>query len=138
MTRFYHSYHRLFMPKHEDDHNERIWRRKTRGWVIPKPKPVQYCDRCLPEIFPFNTIVNDREFREALNGFRIEQRHLDKAASLRFNPLDDLIKDTLVDLERTLGGCGYYDEEKYFKMRQDFSEKNGGLLSLLCLNINGL
>ena len=99
---------------------------------------IIYCDRCLPEIFPFNAIVNDREFREALNGFRIEQRHLDKAAGLRFNPLDGLIKDTLVDLERTLGNCSYYDEEKYCKMRQDFSKKNGELLSLLCLNINGL
>ena len=99
---------------------------------------INYCDRCLPEIFPFNAIVNDREFREALNGFRIEQRHLDKAAGLRFNPLDDLIKDTLVDLGRTLGSCGYYDEGKYCKMRQDFIKKNGGQLSLLCLNINGL
>ena len=50
LTRFVHSYRRLFMPKHEDDHNERIWRRKTRGWVNPKPKPVQYCDRCLPVV----------------------------------------------------------------------------------------
>ena len=73
---------------------------------------INYCDRCLPEIFPFNAIVNDREFREALNGFRIEQRHLDKAANLRFNPLDEIIKDTLVDLEKTLGGCSYYDEER--------------------------
>ena len=89
---------------------------------------IIYCDRCLTEIFPFNAIVNDREFREALNGFRIEQRHLDKAAGLKFNPLDEFIKDTLVDLDRTLGGCSYYDEEKYCKMRQDFDKKNGGQL----------
>ena len=81
---------------------------------------VIYCDRCLPELFPFNSIVNDREFVEALNGFRINQRHLDKAAGLKFNPLDETIKDTLVDLDRTLGGCSYYDEEKFCKMRQDF------------------
>ena len=99
---------------------------------------VNYCDKCLPELFPFNAIANDRDFREALNGFRIDRRHLDKAASLKFNPLDETIKDTLVDLNRTLGGCSYYTEEKFIKMRQDFLSKNGGQLSLLCLNINGL
>ena len=99
---------------------------------------VNYCDRCLPEIFPFNAIVSDREFREALNGFRINQEHLDKATSLKFNPLDETIRDTLMDLERTLGGCSYYDEEKFCKMRQEFISKNSGQLSLLCLNINGL
>ena len=97
---------------------------------------VNYCDRCLPEIFPFNAIVSDREFREALNGFRINQEHLDKATSLKFNPLDETIRDTLMDLERTLGGCSYYDEEKFFKMRNKFIEKN--LISIWVRDGRGL
>ena len=47
---------------------------------------MRYCSRCLAEIFPFNSISSDREFKEAINGFSIDGRHLNKAETLRFNP----------------------------------------------------
>ena len=34
--------------------------------------------------------------------------------------------------------CRYYDENQFDKMNQDFIKRNGGQLSMLCLNINGL
>ena len=43
-----------------------------------------------------------------------------------------------MDLNRTIGNCKYYDEEQFGKMNEDFTKKHGGLLSMLCLNVNGL
>ena len=65
----------------------------------------QYCSRCLADIFPFNAISSDRKFKEAINGFSIDQRHLSKAESMRFNPLDETVREVLTDLNETIGGC---------------------------------
>ena len=67
-------------------------------WQVNGTPGEYYCERCLSEIFPFCSITNDRDFKEAINGFSIEKRHLDKASKLKFNPLDDEIKETLEDL----------------------------------------
>ena len=98
----------------------------------------EYCEGCLSELFPFNSITNDRQFREALNSFFDNCGHLDKASQLLFNPLCDQLKDTLVDLNRTIGSCDYYDEKQFCKMNNFFRIRNGGQLSVLCHNINGL
>ena len=96
----------------------------------------EICERCLSDLLPFNYLTNDRQFREAVKGFFEDKRHLDKASQLLFNPLCDELKDTLVDLNRTIGNCKYYDEEQFDKMNKDFTRKHGGLLSMLCLNVN--
>ena len=96
------------------------------------------CEGCLSDILPFNSITNNRNFREALMSFFGSYRHLEKASQLIFNPLDNEIRDTLVDLNRTLGGCQYYDEGQFCKLSQSFRCKNNGQLSMLCLNVNGL
>ena len=44
----------------------------------------------------------------------------------------------MVDLDKTIGNCSYYDEKQFVKMRQGFMEKHNGQLSMICLNINGL
>ena len=99
---------------------------------------IDYCSRCLADIFPFNSISNDREFKEAINGFSINGRHLRKAETLRFNPLDETVKVTLADLDETIGGCKYYDEDQFGKMSRSFLTKTGKQLSMLGLNVNGL
>ena len=68
---------------------------------------IEYCSRCLTEIFPFNAITNDRKFKEAINGFSINRRHLIRAETMRFNPLDVTVKEVLTDLNETIGGCKY-------------------------------
>ena len=37
-----------------------------------------------------------------------------KLTELRFNPLDDEIKEALAEVNLTLGGCNYYDEDQFF------------------------
>ena len=96
------------------------------------------CEGCLSDILPFNSITNNRNFREVLMSFFGSYRHLEKASQLIFNPLDNEIRDTLVDLNRTLGGCQYYDEGQFCKLSQKFKCENKGQLSMLCLNVNGL
>ena len=90
-----------------------------------------YCKMCLSSIFPFNQISSDRDFKEAINGFVIEGRHLRKAEKLKFNPLDEELKLTSADLDQTLGECKYYDEDQFIKMKQRFLVKNIGQFSLL-------
>ena len=96
------------------------------------------CERCLSEILPFNYETNNRDFKGAINSFFLDRRHLDKASQLLIDPLCDELKDTLVDLEKTIGSCSYYDEKQFVKMRQGFMEKHGGQLTMICHNINGL
>ena len=96
------------------------------------------CKRCLMDIFPFNHIVNNREFREAITSFSPTRGHLDKAKKLRFNPLDGDLKQTLAGYDGILNGCRYLELGQFHKFRQDFLNKNSVRLSLLCLNINGL
>jgi hypothetical protein len=38
-----------------------------------------------------------------------------KASQLLFNPLCEELKDTLVDLNKTIGNCSYYDEDQFGK-----------------------
>ena len=80
----------------------------------------EICERCLSDLLPFNFLTNDRQFREAVKGFFEDKRHLEKASQLLFNPLCDELKDTLVDLNRTIGSCSYYDEEEFSQMNQKF------------------
>ena len=47
----------------------------------------EICERCLSEIFPFNFLTNDRQFRETVKCFFEDKRHLEKASQLLFNPL---------------------------------------------------
>ena len=65
------------------------------------------CGRCLTEIFPFNSIASNRDFKEAILGFSLEGRHLVKASKLRLNPLDNDLKQALAGYDKTLGGCNY-------------------------------
>ena len=51
------------------------------------------CKRCLGEVFPFNHTTNNREYREAIHVSL--KGHLEKAKKLRFNPLDEELKQTL-------------------------------------------
>ena len=44
----------------------------------------------------------------------------------------------MVDLNRTIGGFGYYDEEQLIKMNQEFVRKHDGQLSMICHNVSGL
>ena len=53
-------------------------------------------------------------------GFFGDKRHLERASQLLFNPLCEDLKDTMVDLNRTIGSCSYYDEDQFGKMNQDF------------------
>ena len=96
------------------------------------------CERCLSEVFPFNHFTNGRDFRGAVDSFFLDRRHLDKASQLLFNPLCEEFKDTLVDLNRTIGNCSYYDEKQFVKMNKDFIGKYDGQFSMICHNINGL
>ena len=80
----------------------------------------EICERCLSGLLPFNYFTNDRQFREAVKGFFEDKRHLGNASQLIFNPLCDELKDTLVDLNQTIGSCSYYDEEQFTKMNQEF------------------
>ena len=89
-------------------------------------------------MFPFNSITNGRKFWEALSSFFQDKRHLEKASQLLFNPLCEEFKDTLVDLNRTIGNCSYYDEKQFVKMNEGFIARNGGQLSMICHNVNGL
>ena len=73
---------------------------------------VKHCSRCLSDIFPFNGISSDREFKEAINGFSIDRRHLDKT-----------VRKVLTDLNQTIGGCKYYDEDQFTKMLRTFFTK---------------
>ena len=57
---------------------------------------------------------------------------------LKFNPLDDEIKETLADLEGALCGCKYYVENQFHKFKEQFCKNYNKQLSLLCFNINGL
>ena len=90
------------------------------------------------DIRSFNLFESDRQFQGAINCFFENNRHFDKAKQLLFNPLDEELSETLVDLARTIGGCQYYDENQFIRMSEGFLGKNGTELSLLCLNINGL
>ena len=96
------------------------------------------CKRCLCDIFPFNHISNNREFREVITDFSPTRGHLEKAKKMRFNPLDDELKQTLAGYNKTLGGCRYYEKSRFLKFRQEFLKNNSVRLSLLSLNINGL
>ena len=68
--------------------------RKQRQGIIGNSQS-EICKRCLSEIFPFNHIVNNREFRGVVSDFSPTRGHLEKAKRLRFNPLDDELKKTL-------------------------------------------
>ena len=96
------------------------------------------CKRCLIDIFPFNHIVNNREFREVITSFSPTKGHLEKAKKLRFNPLDDNLKHTLAGYDKTLSDCRYFELGQFLKFKQQFLSKNSVRLSLLCLNVNGL
>ena len=96
------------------------------------------CKRCLSEVFPFNHIANNREYRDAISCFSPTRGHLEKAKKLRFNPLDEELKRTLAGYNSTLGGCRYYDMSQFCKFKKDFFKNNSVRLSLLSLNINGL
>ena len=93
---------------------------------------LEFCERCLSELLPFNHFSNNRNFREAILGFFENRRHLGNNSELLFNPLDEELKDTLVDLNRTLGGCKYYNESQFCKFRQNFfkGKKKSALITL--------
>ena len=57
---------------------------------------------------------------------------------MKFNPLDEEIKETLADLEGALCGCKYYVENQFHKFKEQFCKNYNKQLSLLCFNINGL
>ena len=40
-----------------------------KDWQINGTPDGYYCGRCLSDIFPFCGITNDRDFKEAINGF---------------------------------------------------------------------
>ena len=96
------------------------------------------CKRCLCDIFPFNHISNNREFREVITDFSPTRGHLEKAKKMRFNPLDEELKQTLAGYNKTLGDCRYYEKSRFRKFKQEFFKNNSVGLSLLALNINGL
>ena len=96
------------------------------------------CKRCLCVIFPFNHIPNNREFRGVVSDFSPTRGHLEKAKKLRFNPLDEDLKQTLAGYNKTLGDCRYYEKSRFLKFKREFLKNNSVRLSLLSLNINGL
>ena len=71
-------------------------------------------------------------------GFSIDKRHLDKLEKLRFNPLDDELREALADVNLTLSSCKYYDEGQLNSLNSKFCKGNSKKLSLLSFNINGL
>ena len=97
-----------------------------------------YCKPCNSEIFPFNGLSNDREFRDAILGFSLNEGDIGRASQLRFNPLDSEIRDALAGLNETLGGCQYYNDEQFRKFKDKHCKNKSKKLSLLCHNINGM
>ena len=81
---------------------------------------------------------SNREFKDTILGFSLNKGHLDKLSKLKFNPLDDELKEALAEIDSTLGECKYYDEEHFCKFKNRFLKNHGKELSLLCFNINGL
>ena len=79
-----------------------------------------YCEVCLGGIFPFGGISSNREFRDTILGFSLGTRHLNRLAELRFNPLDDELKEALAGVDLTLSGCDYYDEDQFLKLKDSF------------------
>ena len=81
---------------------------------------------------------NDREFRDAILGFSLNEGDIGRTAQLRFNPLDSEMKDALAGLNETLGGCQYYNDEQFRKFKEKYCKNKSKHLSLLCYNINGM
>jgi hypothetical protein len=97
-----------------------------------------YCERCLGDIFPFSCIASVAEFKRTLFEFSQGKRHLDKFADLKFNPLDNELKQALAEVNATLGGCKYYDEDEFCKFVGNLRRNQRTDLSLLCHNVRSL
>ena len=73
-----------------------------------------------------------------MNGDKLPERLIKKATKLRFDPLDETLKETLDTLSLAIKKCNYLDDQEFLKSRKDFFQTFKTHFSVLAFNINGL